>query len=226
VVGSQQTWNDWAKEMFVEVYSQYLQITNNTPDRVKLRRTIDRIKSEGYDGNSGPHKLFIHLNTLRRLGLIALTSSRPRTYQLTDSAVTTSGNLQILLKQLPDVSTLEKIIKSHGWANIAAKVFGIPNVTLFKETAPLEGFVTLLVGFYERTMSTGTPLCSLSTLIDAIQIDLLAKSAELLPYDHATNLISLAQKMHPKEIRFHVDRRGHPAFIKISDSFAAKYSNR
>jgi len=227
VANSDATWNSWAKDMFVEVYSKYLAITNNTADRVKLRREVDRIKVQGYEGNSGSHKIFIHMQTLYRLGLVTRPDSAgSRAYQLPDRQQGTRSDLGILLDEVPDVDSLEKVVNTHKWIEVAARVFQITHVHPFENTVKLsaEKVLLLMIPYYRRIMSTGTPLCPLSTLVEAIQIDLLTGKSKLLTYDEAMNLIVAAQKERPKDIRFHVDRRGKPAFVKLSDDVVEIYS--
>lgn len=226
LLNSDSTWNMLAKEMFVDTYSNYLAITNNTDDRVKLRREIDRIKTKGYEGKSGSHKIFIHLQTLHRLGLINRLDGSARTYQLPEQPLGMPSGLKILSKEVQDVLSLEKVIETHRWLQIAARVFQIEGFRLQEDTAELsEEILPLAVTYYQRVMSTGMPLCSLSTLIEAIQINLLTDRLMLLSYDKALDIIAVAQKERPKDIRFHVNRRGQLAFIKLSDNIVSRYSS-
>jgi hypothetical protein len=227
LLNSDTTWNTMAREMFVDTYSNYLAITNNTADRVKLRREIDRIKTKGYEGKSGSHKAFIHIQTLHRLGLVKRPDSAARIYQLPEQPLGTPSGLKILLNEVPDVPSLEKVIDTHKWLQVAARVFQIMGVRSPEDTVELsEEVLPLVAVYYQRVMSTGMPLCSLSTLIEAIQIDLLTGKLLLLSYDEALDVITAAQRKHPKDIRFHVDRRGQPAFIKLSDDMVSKYFSK
>jgi|GEM_PF-1281775 len=227
VAGSDVTWNLWAKEMFTEVYSEYLAITNSTADRVNLRREIERIKAKGYEGRTGSHKMFIHLQTLYRLGLVTLPDSAgSRAYQLLEHPQGTQRGLEILLEEVPDVLALEKVINTHKWTEVAAKVLQVASTRLSEEPIRSSAVRVLssVVSYYRQVMSTGVPLCSLSTLIEATQIKALAEASQLLTYDGILDLIVATQKENPKDIRFHVDRRGSPAFVKLSDRVVKVYS--
>jgi len=220
VANSEATWNALAKEMFVEIYSNYLRLTNSTSERVELRRMVNRINTQGYKGNSGEHKIFVHLHTLYRLGLIIRPENgRSRAYQLPDNAQGKPRGLEILLNEVPDMLSLEKVINTHRWIEIATKVFQIDRIhspvgTAYPNT---EKVLSLVMPYYEQIMSTGTPMCPLSTIIEAILIDQLANKSLLLSYNDAMSMIVAAQKERPKDIRFHVDRRGRPAFLKLSE---------
>lgn len=212
--GSDMTWNSLAKEMFIHLFSEYLTISNNTADRVRLRREIERIKTADYRGNSGSHKIFIHLQTLYRLGLVERpnASGRRVVYRLPERPQGANCGLQILTEEVPNVFTLEQIIKNHGWIEVAAKVFEIHCASCPESDVDLP----LVASFYLRITATGVPLCSLSTLVEAMQIELLSQRSQLLPHKIAIKAIEDIQKQNPKDVRFHVDRRGQPAFLKLS----------
>jgi hypothetical protein len=227
IANSDLTWNSWAKEMFVEVYSNYLALTSGTADRVELRRAIERIGSRGYEGNTGSHKIFIHMQTLYRLGLLSrLEPSGTRSYQIPPHSDTGGRGLDLLLEEIPDVRSLERMIETHKWPELAVKVFQL-TTERYCETINDESVdkaLTLLAPAYRRVVSTGVPLCSLYTLIEAVQIDLISHSSIFLSFDDAQTLVISAQKKYPKEIHFHVDRRGQPAYIKISDQIMKNYA--
>lgn len=208
------TVNSLVREMFIEILSDYLSATNNTADRVALREKIERLRRKEYRGNSGPHKLFVHAQTLYRIGLVARNNTTSRVYYLPGDSQDMEQGLGSLLREVPNIFALEKAVTAHRLIEIAAYVLQIP-YTLWN-VGQREETLRLLAQFYRRTALTGVPLCFLSTLIEAIQITLLAKGI-LLTYDEALTLITEVQQKHPKEVRFHVDRRGRPAFVKISD---------
>ncbi|OGO36760.1 MAG: hypothetical protein A2W35_04850 [Chloroflexi bacterium RBG_16_57_11] len=228
VANSDLTWNSWAKEMFVEVYSDYLSLTSSTADRVELRRAIERIGSRGYEGNTGSHKIFIHMQTLYRLGLLTrpeLTGTR--SYQLPPIFETDKRGLETLVEEIPDVLSLERMIEARKWPELAVKVFQLTTESYCENIneESVDRTLTLFAPSYYRVITTGVPLCSLSTLIEAVQISLISNFSIFLSFDDAQSLIIAAQKERPKEIRFHVDRRGQPAFIKLSDNILKNYTS-
>jgi len=215
----------WAKEMFVDVYSAYLANTDSTADRVELRQAIDRINTRGYDGNTGSHKMFLHLQTLYRLGLVIRPEATgARATQLPEHSEGERVGLDILLDKVPNVVILEKIVNAQRWIDVAAEVLQITHNLYPNEETNIGNILSLLIPYYRCVMSTGISLCPLSTLIEAVQIELLSGRAQLLTYSTATNLILAAQKERTKEIRFHVDRRGQLAFVKISDDIVRMFS--
>jgi hypothetical protein len=226
LLNSDTTWNTLAREMFVDTFLDYLAITNNSADRVRLRQEIDRIRTRGYEGNSGSHKIFIHIQTLYRLGLVTRPDPTGRVYQLQCRSLGTLGGLQILLEEVPDVPTLEKVIGAHKWLEVAAKVFEIGDARSSGNSPKITAaeILSIVASHYRRVISTGVPLCPLSTLVEAAQIDLLVGHSLSLDYDEIVNLLSDAQRERPKDIGFHVDRRGRPAFIRLSDNMVDAYA--
>lgn len=221
ILPSDLNWNSFAKEMFIAVYSEYLSHTTLTSDRVELQQIIERIKLNGYQGNSGNHKCFIHMQALNRLGLVERVDPAEHKYRLPQLSPGKPSGVEILIKEIPDVFSLEKVVKSHCWIEVAAKVFQIASTASDDDRAIL----SLMVRYYEQIVSCGTPQCPLSTLIEATQIELLAKRSRLLTHNVATKVIMAAQKQSPKDVRFHVDRHGKPAFMKLSDTFVARYAD-
>ncbi len=220
-------WNWLAKDMFTTVYSEYLIITNNTADRVALRREIERIKEKGYEGKTGPHKLFAHLQVLCRLGLIEHPDSGgSRAYQVPASPKGTRTGIQLLVEELPDAFTLERVIKEHQTLELAARVLQLPCIPYGSEPtrADRERALALFARYYSVLTGKGVPLCPISTLTEAVQIDLLTKCAQLLRHTEAMELLHQAQKSFPKDVRFHVDRRGCPAFLKLSDQVLHRFA--
>lgn len=220
---SEEDWNSLAQELFVDTYSTYLAMTGPTADRVSLRTDIDRIKTKGYAGRSGPHQMFIHLQTLYRLGLVdRAAETRFRRYVVPpgDGA----AQLERFLTEVGDLLALEEIIKNHHLIEVAARVLQLSGSGA--ERPGPDGVLRILVPLYRRIMETGVSICPLSGLVESVQIDVLAAKSELLEYRTALDLLEEAQHERMRDIRFHVDRRGRPAFLKLSDEIVEAFSPR
>lgn len=215
-------WNALARDLFVHVYSEYLRLTGTTTDRVALRMELDRIRSRGYEGKSGPHKMFIHLQALHRLGLATRsTTGTVRRYLLPENDG--GMGLRTLVGEIHDVFGLEEIVKEKRLLEICAKVFQIGEGHPAPFSEP-EVFLRLVVRAYQGVMATGVPLSPLTTIIEAVQIELLASLGQLIPYPVAQRILERAQRQRPSDVRFHVDRKGAPAFLRLSDEFVAAYA--
>lgn len=215
------TWNTLASEMFAKIYADYLEMTNNTSDRLVLRTQRDKIMANGYSGKSGSHQMFVHVQSLYRIGLLSRTpTGHGRTYTFGASERGADGPLHSFASKVPDVVTLERTIQRNSWAEIAASVFELDTSEMTAGDADAD-ILSLAVPFYDRITSTGAPMCPLSTLIDAVQLELMSTAAKLLRHETAMQLLTAVQKESPKHIRFHVDRQGRPAFLKLSPEIVA-----
>ena len=205
-------WNTLARNLFLSTYSDYLAVTNPTADRVSLRSRIDRLQSRGYKGKSGAHKLFLHLQTLYRLGLVdRVLSPNGRYYEASDEGQT---RMKRLVDTIPDVLALERVVSEHLYMEVAANVYQLHDAHgMLNPSDALQW----LVPSYLKIDKTGVAICPLAPVIEATQISLLTETSRLAEYATLVDLLQRAQKAHLRDIRFHQDRRGKPAFLKLSD---------
>lgn len=214
-------WNALAERMFVETYSLYLAVTGPTADRVSLRSDIDRIKARGYKGKSGAHKLFLHLQTLHRLDFLERTTgSNERQYNVSGVG---EARLARLVNEIPDILALEEIIREHRSLEVAALVYGLGGQ--LEDPSPSET-LSLVLPKYREVMATGVAICPLAPIIEAAQITLLADTSRIMGYADFLDRLKEAQSLHPRDIRFHQDRWGRPAFLKISDELIRDTATR
>lgn len=208
-------WNRFAREMFNSISGEYLASTADIADRIALRKGLDRLKAP-FAGKTGAHKSFIHLQTMFRMQFLRRTDpAAQREYELAESA---AEGLRALLREIPTVSKLEEIVEKGRWSEIAAAVFRVgrgPEVIR-------DELLHVVAGFYRRVSATGVPLCSLATLVDATQIHLMTSGSRLLTKDQIVAALTELQKERPKDIRFHVDRRGRLAFVKMSEELTER----
>ncbi len=205
-------WNDLATDMFLATYADYLAVTNPTADRMALRSRIDRLRSQRYKGKSGAHKLFLHLQTLHRLGLVERESaSNGRQYRASDES---RKRLERLVAAIPDVLALERLVQRHRHIEVAAQVYDLRRQ--HEMLSPNEALCNLLPS-YLKVVGTGVAICPLAPIIEATQVSLLTATYRLLKYADFIALLREAQSLHLRDIRFHQDRRGNPAFLKLSD---------
>lgn len=202
-------WNAFAQRMFVEVYGEYLKGAGDIRERIGLRREIERLKRP-FRGKTGNHKSYVHLQTLVRLGLLErreVSGQRKYIVRRSDRAA-----FERLLSFIPDTMALEEMADEGTWADVAAAVFGRGYEEPPREAEVLE----LAMEVYRGVLGTGVSLCGLGTLMDAIQVRLLAAGVGLVGRAQLLQLLGAAQARNPGDIRFHVDRRGRPAFLKLS----------
>lgn len=212
--GQVQEWNDFGRQMLIEVYERYLMETSNTADRLTLRRDLDRLKARPFSGKTGCHKSFLHLQVLYRIGLFErVDAGGHREYRPGELG---TEALRTLLCEIPSVHELERVAENADWARVAAAVL-YPDAR--RVDLSTEDVLGLIIDTYRRITSTGVPLCSLTTLIDAAQIEVLAEREQFTERSQILDVLVQAQQEKPREVRFHVDRKGRPAFLKLSDGF-------
>ena len=205
-------WNSLAKNLFVETYSEYLAVTNPTADRVSLRLEIDRLRSRGYTGKSGAHKMFLHLQTLYRLDLInRISGSSERRYEISEEG---ESRLDRLVAEVPDVLALENIVREHRYLEVAARVYGLNRDV---EVLSSSDALRRLLPAYRRVMKSGIAICPLAPIIEATQISLLAANSCIVRYAEFLDLLQQEQVDRIRDVRFHQDRQGRLGFLRISD---------
>ena len=207
----QGNWNGLARAMFLAALGEYLKASVETSQRVGLRGKLERITQHPFRGRTGEHKAFVHLQAMCRVGLLgraAGSTSRIYTSEGCTSRLESFGH------ELGDVVALERRMARNEWAAIADVVLRGPR-TGRPEMAGTEA-VQLLLGFYAQVVSTGAPMCAISTLVDALCIMLLARGFQVMRHSDALAILLALQKERPKDVRFHVDRRGRPVFVKIA----------
>lgn len=219
---SDDSWNSLAQDMFVTIYSEYLSLASITQDRVALRQDLARLQARGFAGKTGAHKLFIHLQTLYRLGLAELeeTGGRRR-YKLNEAA---RGRLERLVHDIQNLAALEEVFKRQRWIELAAPLLVPGSTAKSTEEWRPDDVVRLATPHYQRVVATGVALCPLRPLLEAVQIELLAHESVILPSETATEMIRAAQRASPRKIRFHVDRQGKPAFVILDKAILEEFN--
>ncbi|MGQ0803509.1 MAG: hypothetical protein ACT4PI_06570 [Actinomycetota bacterium] len=204
---SEDDWNSIARNMFLTIFDEYLRLTTATSDRVSLRREIERIRSKGYKGKSGPHKMFVHLQSMYRVGLIdRVSEGSNRRYTVKNRA-----RLEALVKEVGNALALEETARAARWADVAALTLCGAHS---ERDVDADSFEKTLTRVYERIMATGIALCPLGTVFDAMQIEGLLEG-QLTRRAALEDALTELQKRRPKDVRLHVDRTGRPAFLKL-----------
>ena len=207
-------WTEVAQRLFCDTYNEYLSFATDPQERVRVRHLRERRRAKQFRGNSGRHQCFVHLQCLNLLGLISKANGSERVYtQSVSNDDRGPSPTAKLLELLPNALELERAVSTSDLYNIVAELFRCRRQP---EGLTRDWFATTVHRIYQRVVSTGVSLCSLQTLTEAIQIELLALGFR--PY-HAQDILMQLRSMQrdaPRGIRFHVDVSGRPAFLKIS----------
>lgn len=206
-------WVDVAQSLFCDTYNDYLRLATNPEDRIRIRHLADRRRERPFDGNSGRHQCFLHLNTLERLGLIAKLTGNDRVYTKVPSIDAGLSPTAKLLSVVPSALELERAVSAGFLYDLVSHIFGCVSQ---EDVLPQQWFDATVRRIYRQIVSTGVNLCSLQTLTEALQIEALSLGHRPLHSQDLLNQVRLMQRDAPREIRFHVDVFGRPAFLKIS----------
>jgi hypothetical protein len=218
-----QTWADMANEMFVSCFSEYLGLVGDTAERVALREVIQRRKARPFQGNSGRHQVRVHIQTMYRLRLLIRDEREgSRAYSTPHPQEGFPQGLLALVRALPDAMALETVIEKRAWPEVAVQVFrgDLPCEGTVDGDALARHFLGHVRRTYDTILAAGVSLCPLTSLIESIQIEQLSGLGAAVTYAKALGLLTGLQRQRPREIHFHVDRAGRPAFIKLSEGFA------
>lgn len=212
------------EDMFVEVLSAYVDMTGDPQERAELEQRIERLRSKGYAGRTGQgrtrqHKLRIHMQTLHRLGLVQrVDKPRGLTYRVPPKGAEGFGNLTALLREVPDVPTLERRLASGEWSRIVSTTLGIPFDSLVDLDRKGRGYLLMLLArFYPEVMAQGLISCPLEPVVEAIVMRALAERGWLLSGDQVTDVIADEAARVPQDVRLLRDRGRTRSAIRLSD---------
>jgi hypothetical protein len=214
--------NHIANDMFIACFAEYLDLTSDPAERTGLRQILERRKERLFRGNSGRHQMSLHLQTMYRLGLIVRDEQNSsRIYSLPPPRPDMPLGLWAFTESVPDARALEDLLRKRTWPHVAGIMFR--NSLPANEPAPepflAHDLLDHLRATYDVIRTTGVPLCSLTSVIESLQIGQLSRVGATVTYANALDLLTALQRRHPREVQFHVDRTGRPAFIKLSDGF-------
>ena len=211
--GEGETWANLAQELFLDTYEQYLQFITDPRTRTEIRQLAEKRRHAPFRGHSGRHQSLIHINTLFRLGLVDSSSTgHSRVYSAKRLVEGDRFATSELLSLAPDVASLEEIIRSQPLYQVVGRVLGIQ---CKNDVIDDIEFMVRVKEVYARVMETGVSLCALQTVYEALQIQSLFHA--MVPQSNTAILSRLRalQDKAPSRIRFHVDRYGNPAYLRI-----------
>jgi len=211
------SWVDFANEMARSIYEEYLSLATDLRLRTTLRQALQKRAKQPFRGKSGPHQSFVHVQALYRLGLASKSAEdHNRRYLLQ----VPSRGLELLASGLPDLAALETVFEKKHWPELAFTIFAEQaREATYMEIAQ-ESSDDVLARFrdlYDRVMATAIPLCPIQTLIEAWQIEQICSGRQPRSFSETLREMRRWQEKWPRDVRFHVDRYGHPTYIKLSD---------
>lgn len=206
-------WVDVSQELFLRVYEEYLTFLTDPQVRTKIRHLLEKRRYKPFRGQSGPHQSLIHINTMYRLGLVDKHSgNKSRLYTRIAAETTEHIPTSDLIRVIPDIRSLEALSKAQDWYRVAGRILDAPSGNAKMSESD---FVDHVQGIYERIVRAGVSLCSLQTIFEAIQIKAVLSGVIPFSFQEGISILRSYQGKTSSSVRFHVDRYGRPAFIKM-----------
>lgn len=198
--------NDMAADMYIGIVREYLELTSSIQGRMALRAELKRLQSDRYSGNTGRHKLLFHVNSLHRLGFFAREDDSSLEYTLSELGLRAT---ETLLDRVPTIAALERIVQRQELMTLTTEVLAGPS----KEITEPEGeYSRMLTAAYGEVISLGLSLAPVALLLDLVELRL-AEAGTRVPRTAALDELMALREKHPRKIRFHVDRKGRPAYV-------------
>jgi hypothetical protein len=201
------------EQLVIDALEDYLALATDTRDRAAIRHERDRLKRSKYTAITKRHKRYPLLTTMARLRLLHESSERDDAGII---AADVSGRLATLSRVIPDILTMEQLIRS-GQLQQALDVE-------MKESArndlPTSTPASILANAYRFAISRALQACPLAFLDDVLKSAFPGSIAAPSPV--AEELLESGHRERPGEVRFHVDRRGKRAFVLLSDGILSR----
>ena len=194
------------------IWKEYLDLSTNIAERVRLRQ---KLQGQKYDTSTRRHKTYPHLMPLEDMGLVTRTESGEG-----DAFVPVVRNgrtpLQTLVEGFPSIKELEASIDQGEHCSILAGVMfpGHRRLSLREDLAQL---MHTTIESYRALSISGSVLHPIDAITDICYARMLSKQQVLVTRQDIDGALAELQRQHPKEVRFHVDRLGRPAYIVIDD---------
>jgi hypothetical protein len=211
----------WIDSMIIDVYSDYLHLTEDLSERTRVRQKIEALQQKPYDRNTRPHKIDALLFPMVDLGLLQAA--------IVDNDVVFSQNenhgvnaTEILVKTLGSVAEMELLFSQYSYFGIAGKVHGI-DYGVYDDARHRSVLQRRLIQAYVMGANR-KPLVAINFLIDVVLTELLASDRLLVRPDDVELLLDDLSKRYPFEMHFQVDYRGKRAFVRLNQDFLQRIS--
>lgn len=211
------TWNEVANNLVIAAYVGSMPLIEDLRDRTLVRHILERRKREPFKGRSGEHQGFVHAQAMHRLGLCdRQVDGRARIYLRGPDDSTHGTATGRLVQLVPSLRQLEDAIRQRRWSEVAARVMLRTPIATLTRVVDRDAIIDQAIADYRTVVGTGVALCPLDTLIEAAQIRSVSTGGHSVTYRTVKDILTSWQRLSPRTVRFHVDRRGDPAFVKMS----------
>ncbi len=195
--------------LLVQTLDDYLALTTDVRARTAIRRERDRLRVMRYDEKTRRHKRRPIVATLQRLRLLEVSTDGKNTIRPDGR-----GRLAGLLRLVPSTEELERLALSRDrLREVASQVYSEDATR-----SAAGGDPSAVAAPYAFAMRLGLQACPLEYLDDVLFADGVPVRPNETDGGAAERLLSELHESQPREVRFHVDRRGRRAFVVLSDA--------
>lgn len=200
--------NKMIEKLIVRTLEDYLALARDAGSRSAIRRERDRLRETRYDEKTRRHKRRPIIATLRRLRLLQV---------LPDGATICpdgEGRLATLLRLIPNTEELERVaVRRDRLRHVVSQVYASGS-----GPEPAQNWSSTVCRGYQFAVGLGLQACPLEFLNDALFVGGGQDSSDDRYGGPAEKLLTELHQRVPREVRFHVDRRGRRAFVVLSDA--------
>lgn len=194
------------------IWNEYLDLTTNITERVRLR---EKLKRQRYDTTTRRHKTYPHLIPLEDMGLVVRDKVHGRDV-FTPAICNSRTPLQTIVEAFPTIKDLETSIEQSKHFSILAEVM-FPDHRRFSQREDLAVLVRTAIESYRAMRMGGAVIHPIDAITDICYAQMLLRQQVLVTRSDIDSVLIQLQAQHPKEVRFHVDRLGRPAYIVVDN---------
>ena len=203
---------DLLEKSLLKIWQEYLDLSTNITERVRLRQKLRRRR---YDTSTRRHKTYPHLIPFEDMGLLVREKVDKKDV-FTPTAYDGKTPLKTMVEAFPTIKALEDSIDRSEHCSILAEMI-FPGHRRFSQSRDLAMLMRATIESYRVLSSNGIAIHPIDAITDICYAQMLFRQQVFVTRQDIDGVLAELQTQHPKEVRFHVDRLGRPAYIVVDD---------
>ena len=205
-------------ETFRSIYRTYKELEPMLHLRVRLQERLRRVQAGQYDQAEVDHKIMPHLGFMEDLGLVGRKAAADADEVIwTGNRINEVGAHQVILREIPNIEALERIIEEGRSMISSATVLGLRfrGYNRDGDKAILESVV---LDCYRRMRDRTTGMLQMEALCDLAGAIMMIEHAIAVAGQDIERTLLAYQKNHPYTLSFQVGFGGKDTLVVIRDS--------
>ncbi|GEM_PF-2087902 len=204
-------------ETFRSIVERYKDLEPMLHERFRLQELLRRMQVGQYDQGEVDHKIIPHMGFLEDLGLLcreAVADSDEVTWKGT--RVNEVGAHQVILREIPNIEALERIIEEGRSMVSSATVLGLRfrEYDRDRDSTTLEDVV---LDCYQRMRDSTTGMVQMEALCDLAEAIMIVENAIAVAGQDVERTLLAYQKNHPYTLSFQVGFGGKDTLVVIRE---------